>query len=556
MLMSPLTLKAATGDISVDRTPCGSNGAAEVLTSTKALQYLDLNRTYSVKFTSDTTKDSNGSLVYGTLAGGYSFVTTNENNFYEIYTANPQCAQSVEFVLYDENRIKCSYTRAQQTISQGQGVYCVYKLKPNRRYYVTLSIPNGENYSPAVVTSRVRCIPDDVGDNTVAALPVQDNVGYEFELNGYEDVDYFTYTPNGDKAFYSVTYSGMNLSTSKLEIFSQSLEKIATLDVTANQEMSTSVTLQANKRYYFKVSSSDEYVTGKYFFSISKVQDDVKDNPSVATKLDIDKAYTYGLQSALDRDVFSFSSGGFGAYNIEVINNDPNTSNNVSFSIQDQNGGTVGSTSVNGWARSSLELTDLNKNMTYYIFVSGEADRGTTYTLKITHIKRNIKYNLEGGKNNKNNKRTYNINGVTKLYAPTKKNHRFCGWYTTAEHIEGTMISAISETSRDDIELWATWEKVKVKGINNPQAKAKSKNKIRCNWGKTSGAHGYQIDWSTKKSFKAKDTKTKRTKGSSYTIGKLKKNTTYYVRLRPYQKYYDTYFYGKGKTLKVKTKKR
>ena len=51
---------------------------------------------------------------------------------------------------------------------------------------------------------------------------------------------------------------------------------------------------------------------------------------------------------------------------------------------------------------------------------------------------------------------------------------------------------------------------------------------------KVAGAEGYQIQYSTSKKFTKKTTKSATTKKTSYKIKKLKKKTTYYIRVRAY----------------------
>ena len=51
-------------------------------------------------------------------------------------------------------------------------------------------------------------------------------------------------------------------------------------------------------------------------------------------------------------------------------------------------------------------------------------------------------------------------------------------------------------------------------------------------WKKTAGAVGYQVRYSTNKSF-SKGIKTKKTKKTKATLKKLKKGRTYYLQVRP-----------------------
>lgn len=63
----------------------------------------------------------------------------------------------------------------------------------------------------------------------------------------------------------------------------------------------------------------------------------------------------------------------------------------------------------------------------------------------------------------------------------------------------------------------------------------KGKKKASIKWKKVSGAKGYKIQYSTKKSFKAKYTKSKTTNKTSITIKKLKSKKVYYFRVKAYK---------------------
>lgn len=86
--------------------------------------------------------------------------------------------------------------------------------------------------------------------------------------------------------------------------------------------------------------------------------------------------------------------------------------------------------------------------------------------------------------------------------------------------------------------------------------KNKKKKTMTFKFRKVKNAKGYQYSYGTNKKFKKSKTKTKTTKKLSVTIKKLKKKTTYYVRVRAYSVTNGTKKYGKwSKTRKVKIKK-
>ena len=78
--------------------------------------------------------------------------------------------------------------------------------------------------------------------------------------------------------------------------------------------------------------------------------------------------------------------------------------------------------------------------------------------------------------------------------------------------------------------------------------------KLSLKWKKVADANGYQMQYATNKKFKVK--KKKSTTKIKYTVKKLKKKKTYYVRVRAYTVLNGKKVYGKwSKVKKVKIKK-
>ena len=98
-----------------------------------------------------------------------------------------------------------------------------------------------------------------------------------------------------------------------------------------------------------------------------------------------------------------------------------------------------------------------------------------------------------------------------------------------------------------------TVKKTTLKSAKNAKGK-----KLVVKWKKNTAGNGYQIQYSTSKKF-AKGNKTNtisKNKTTSYTIKKLKKKKTYYVRIRTYKKVSGkTYYSGWSSVKKVKIKK-
>ena len=91
--------------------------------------------------------------------------------------------------------------------------------------------------------------------------------------------------------------------------------------------------------------------------------------------------------------------------------------------------------------------------------------------------------------------------------------------------------------------------KVKLTSAKNGKGK-----KLIVKWKKVTGAKGYQLQYAMNKKFKKK--KSVQTKKTKYTIKKLKKKKTYYIRVRAYKMNGKKKVYGKWSTVKkVKIKK-
>ena len=143
----------------------------------------------------------------------------------------------------------------------------------------------------------------------------------------------------------------------------------------------------------------------------------------------------------------------------------------------------------------------------------------------------NITYKLNKGKNNASNPSTYYGKKIT-LKNPSRKGYTFAGWYTDAKFKK--KIKTIESSAKCDYTLYAKWTKVNVAKVSITSAKNSKSKQILLKYKKISGIKGYEISYSTDKKFKKAVTR-KNTAKTSYTISKLKKGKTYYVRIRAYK---------------------
>ena len=104
--------------------------------------------------------------------------------------------------------------------------------------------------------------------------------------------------------------------------------------------------------------------------------------------------------------------------------------------------------------------------------------------------------------------------------------------------------------------MYAKWSKITLKKVQKLKLSNTKKKKMVVKYAKVSGTQGYEIVYATNSKFK-KGKKIVQTGKRKVTIGKLKKNKVYYVRVRAFKK--DSTgknVYGKySSTKKIKIKK-
>ncbi|MDE7423224.1 MAG: InlB B-repeat-containing protein [Lachnospiraceae bacterium] len=143
-----------------------------------------------------------------------------------------------------------------------------------------------------------------------------------------------------------------------------------------------------------------------------------------------------------------------------------------------------------------------------------------------------ITYQLNGGKNHKNNPIKVKKKGVSVvLNAPSKAKYTFAGWYTDAKYTN--KITAVGNTSLSFLTLYAKWKKVTVKQAVFSYAKKNGASSILVKVKKESGVAGFEYvyakDWYFKRKYRL------HTEKNPKTLSKLTKKKTYYIKVRAYK---------------------
>ena len=188
------------------------------------------------------------------------------------------------------------------------------------------------------------------------------------------------------------------------------------------------------------------------------------------------------------------------------------------------------------WISSNPDVASVDQNG----YVSAENSGSAVITVTTTdgsnlsascvvNVTNKITYQLNGGKNNNANPTIINGTGIA-LKNPTRAGYVFKGWYDD----EGYRTTQIPAGYDYDMYLVAKWEKVTVSKPVITSLYNRSGKKAVLKYKGVSKASGYQIVYSTDKKLKKKCT-TITTKSKNYTLKKLTKKKTYYVKVRAYR---------------------
>ena len=111
-----------------------------------------------------------------------------------------------------------------------------------------------------------------------------------------------------------------------------------------------------------------------------------------------------------------------------------------------------------GWTTKKDGSGKIYKNKAEVKNLSAKADGKVTLYAQWKKTKYTITYNLNKGKNNKNNPSSYNITTKTiKLKNPTRKGYTFVGWYSDKKCTK--KVTQIKKGSTGNVTLYAKWKK-------------------------------------------------------------------------------------------------
>ena len=167
---------------------------------------------------------------------------------------------------------------------------------------------------------------------------------------------------------------------------------------------------------------------------------------------------------------------------------------------------------------------------TISVYFDGYKNSASSKKITVTAPSVKLTFNANGGSVSTKSKNVTQKSKAGTLPSPTRKGYSFSGWYTAKSG--GTKVTS-STTISKALTLYAHWSKITVAKASINKVANTSASVARVYINKLSGATGYKIFYSDNSSFK--NSQVAYTTSTSATLKNLKKNKTYYVRIRAYR---------------------
>lgn len=452
----------------------------------------------------------------------FTFTTSPNKSWYRITGINSTCNSSIEMRLYNADRthMDSAYVSSHDTNS------FYWHLTPNTKYYVRVA--NGSwRENIGIFKLTLQETPDDYKDNYTESTSIAINREISGHIDASNDKDYFSFTTGSEKnCYYYINLINIDSDAVRVRLYDSDLLYKNSSYAYDNSQATIVEKLDPNRTYYLELSENP----GKYKLKVTKAVDEAEDNYTQAKKIALNSKYNCKIQAYGDVDYYKFKTNGKDKdYTFQVYNK--TSTNTLYFELFDSNNQKQGYTRYIYSGDGLKEKYTLKKNRTYYIKISG----GNTcdYSLKVsckstTNYK--ITYKLNGGTNHNSNPSTYTGKKAINLKKPTRKGYDFKGWYTDKACKKS--IKKISKGSAENYTLYAKWSKISLKRGTIKSLKNAGKGKANLSANKVSGADGYEVLVATNKSMTA-NTEKYTMKSTTKTL-KLKKGTTYYVKVRAY----------------------
>ncbi len=471
----------------------------------------------------------------------YKFTTKDYDAFYYIDIENLSIRNEYYYLrVLDEDQNEVGY----KSLYTGYGDMSLsVKLSPNTEYYIKLY---GEFSTVGNYTITVTPHPDYEGDTKEKAAKISINNSQEAELTADSDIDWFKLDLATDTnvRFYTINESG---DSKIFEIYSSTNREVAWMRVYGGETGERSQILDAGQ-YYIKVSGGAGYYTLAVGNCGSAHKEDYSYIKATTDSDGIKKTFCKSCKAvlkkeavpAIDKIKLSYTKG---TYN--------GSAKKPTVTVYDVNGDVISSSQYTVTYPKAVNVG------TYYLKVTFkgkyEGEKSVKYYV-IPQASSKLKIKLSAT--------SYTYNGKTKkpsvkVYTSSGKlisSSNYTVVYPSGRKYVGTYKIKIVFKNNFKGTEYVTF---KINPAKTPVTKlVPGKKCLKVYVGKSTSVSGYQIQYSTSKSFKAaKTVTTKSYKTNVVTLKSLGSKRTYYVRVRTYKKVGGKTYYSGWSSYKYKKTK-
>ncbi|MCD8015658.1 MAG: Ig-like domain-containing protein [Lachnospiraceae bacterium] len=503
-------------------------------------------------------------------SGYYSSTYTKEYIDYDYYHFTLESPAQVSISLKDTDFVNYREAILYCADSSGETAICSqsYSAVTDGSSFDNLRLPAGSYYirvyssgsyinrgdnSQYYLTVSSADLSSDTGeieknDLSSQANEINTNKTYTGNINLYDssygtDYDWYKFTVS-EKCYLTVTLGKENWTTGSVTANLYSVDAGGQLEEVTDIEISTGTAISSDKlfaspgTYYVRMSG-----TASWDYTLNVQQEEY----IALTAITLPESKSIGLGGS-DYLVPTFTPSNASEQGITW------TSSNTKVATVDENGkvtavasGKATITAASSFADSSTVKATCAVNVTsdVKIKLSSLTNKSSGIRLEWDKVSSAEGYYVY----RKTGSGSYKLIKTIKTASTTG--------YTDKTVKNGTTYTYKVVPYSDYIKGSGTGKKItRVVGTKLSSVKKASSTKITVKWKKASKASGYQIQYSTSKTF-ASGNKTKKVSGGSkksVSISGLKSGTTYYVRIRAYKKVFGKTYYSAWSTKKsVKT---
>lgn len=221
-------------------------------------------------------------------------------------------------------------------IQMGQTERISAKLAPSTTYYLRAMQGDDVLWNMGSYEVTINTIEDLPGETPQEAVAIALDEKVAGAMNGFGDVDYFSFTAKDVPTFYNIDVKNIDIETTgrygndqlMVALYDSENEEIGWIGMEQGATSRLSYRLEEGATYYLKARQGDNITQnlGAYELTVSTVDDPAGEAPADALAIALDEKISGAMDGFLDVDYLAFTTSPAPAfYNIAVKNVDIET---------------------------------------------------------------------------------------------------------------------------------------------------------------------------------------------------------------------------------------